>query len=59
MLEKRKWTVVFDDGKRKKVYTVEAVGYSQAITFAGDQLVREGFTREEWEPRRIDSIYAS
>jgi len=62
-MQNRRWIVVFsqehDDGERKKLYDdVAAVGYSQAITFAGDRLVKEGEKREDWEVRRVDSIYA-
>lgn len=58
-MNKRKWIVVFEGEGTRKLYRVEAVGYSQAITFAGDKLVREGEKREDWEPVRVDSLFAT
>lgn len=54
----RNWVVVFESGDERKLYRVEAVGYSQAITFAGDLMVKEGERRTDWEVVRVDSIFA-
>lgn len=41
------WRVVFRNDVMgfQKVKVVPAVGYSQAVTFAGDRLEREGYAR--------------
>jgi hypothetical protein len=59
MSTKRLWIVVFEKDGEKKLYRIEAVGYSQAITFAGDKMEREtDESRTHWEVRRVDSIMA-
>ena len=50
-MNKHEWTVILRDDQMgfQKQLQVEAVGASQAYTFAGDQLVKQGYDRRQFE----------
>lgn len=50
------WRVVFRNDVMgfQKTTVVAAVGYAQAVTFAGDRLVRQGYERHHFAVVRVE-----